>query len=216
MENQNITSVLSTVGTGANSLENLKRNNATVTNAAGEATIVKGKKVSNTKAKKDPGAAAFGKIAGQVKSTMVTTGGTNAEPEKADAAAFPTVTMAELGTSGSVLQNLAFNMLAGTVDKSITVETLNQLPRALRNEKTAIKGLLGKKSGDIRAAWEKEQSQRKRLDSPTLRALWAAVKGKAAKGTGESWKDKVVKILDGKQSAAMKLQMLRELVDETK
>lgn len=192
----------------------LTRNNATVVNSAGEATIVKGKKVS--KKEVDAATKAFANMNKQVKSTMVLAGGTNAEPEKVDAAGFPTVTMAELGTSGSVLQNLAFNFLAGTVDNSITVETLNQLPRALRNEKGAIKGLLGKKSTDIRAAWEREQSSRKRIDTPTLRALWACVKGKTAKGSGESWKDKVVKILDGKQSAAMKLQMLRELMDELK
>lgn len=195
----------------------LTRNNATVINAAGEATIVKGKKVSTPKQpKKGAGAKAFAGMAKTTSNTMVLSGGTNAEPEKVDAAGFPTVTMAELGTSGSVLQNLAFNFLAGSVDQSITVETLNQLPRALRNEKGAIKGLLGKKSADIRAAWEREQSSRKRIDTPTLRALWACVKGKTAKGSGESWKDKVVKILDGKQSAAMKLQMLRELVDESK
>lgn len=194
----------------------LHRNNATVINAAGEATIIKGKKSTQPKRPQNAADKAFADMGKQVKSTMVLSGGTNAEPEKVDAAGFPTVTMAELGTSGSVLQNLAFNFLAGAVDKSITVETLNQLPRALRNEKGAIKGLLGKKSADIRAAWEREQSTRKRIDTPTLRALWACVKGKTAKGSGESWKDKVVKILDGKQSAAMKLQMLRELVDESK
>lgn len=162
------------------------------------------------------GSAAFAALTKTVASTMVTCGGTNAEPEKTDAAKFPAVTMAELQTTGSALQNLAFNFLAGTVDASITGETLKNLPRALRNEKTAINGLLGKKSADIRAAWEKEQSTRKRLDTPTLRALWAAAKGKTAKKGGETWKDKVAKILDGKQSDKLKLQMLRELVDETK
>lgn len=194
----------------------LTRNNATVTNSTGEVTINKGKKSTQPKRPQTAADKAFANMGKQVKSTMVLSGGTNAEPEKVDAAGFPTVTMAELGTSGSVLQNLAFNFLAGAVDQSITVETLNQLPRALRNEKGAIKGLLGKKSADIRAAWEREQSSRKRIDTPTLRALWACVKGKTAKTGGETWKDKVVKILDGKQSAAMKLQMLRELVDETK
>lgn len=191
--------------------------NATVINAAGEATIVKGKKVTKTnKPKADAGSAAFKSMAGNVKSTMVTVGGTDAEPEKADASKFASVTMAELSTTGSTLQNLAFNFLAGSVDKSINDEALSKLPRALRNEKGAIKGLLGKKSADIRAAWEKEQTTRKRKDSPTLRALWSAVKGKTAKTGGETWKDKVAKILDGKQSDKLKLQMLRELIDETK
>ena len=163
---------------------------------------------------KDAGSAAFANIGRQVKSTMVTTGGTNAEPEKADAASFPRVTMAELSVTGNTLSHLAFNFLAGNIDPSITVETLNSLPRALRNEKTAIKGLLGKKSADIRACWEKEQAQRKRLDSPTLRALWTACKDKKPRGTTETWQQKVTKILDGKQSPAMKIQMLRELVGD--
>lgn len=164
---------------------------------------------------KTAGASAFANIGKQVKSTMVTTGGTNAEPEKCDAAAFPKVTMKELSVSGGTLQSLAFNFLAGAVDGSITVETLASLPRSLRNEKTAIKGLLGKKAADIRAAWEKEQSQRKRLDSPTVRALWSAVKGKTARGANETWQQKVGKILDKKgQSDKMKLQMLRELIGD--
>lgn len=180
---------------------------------ASEATAKRhGAKVS--KAVKDAGSAAFANIGKQVKSTMVTTGGTNAEPEKADAATFPKVTMAELSVTGNTLQHLAFNFLAGNIDGSITVEKLNSLPRALRNEKTAIKGLLGKKASDIRAAWEKEQAQRKRLDSPTLRALWAACKEKKARGTSETWQQKVTKILDGKQSDKMKIQMLRELIDD--
>lgn len=177
-----------------------------------------GAKVKAPKAdnKAEAATVAFARLTRNVVSTMVTCGGTNAEPEKTDAAAFPAVTMAELQTTGSALQNLAFNFLAGSVDASITGETLKNLPRALRNEKTAITGLLGKKSADIRAAWEKEQSTRKRLDTPTLRALWAAAKGKTAKKGGETWKDKIAKILDGSKSAALKLQMIRELVDEAK
>lgn len=169
-----------------------------------------------TETKSDAGAAVFGNIGKQVKSTMVSVGGTNAEPEKVDAASFPAVTMKELGLSGSVLQNLAFNFLAGTVDGSITTDTLKELPRALRNEKGAIVGLLGKKSADIRAAWEKVQSQRKRIDKPTLRALWAAVKDKKPGAANGGWKEKVAKILDGKQSDKMKMQMLRELLEESK
>ena len=195
----------------------LTRNNATVTNAAGEVTINKGKQVTKkTTTKKDAGAAALANIGKSVASTMVTAGGTNAEPTKVDAASFAAVTMAELSTSGSTLQSLAFNFLAGTVDGSITADTLKNLPRALRNEKGAITGLLGKKSADIRAAWEKEQASRKRCDSPTLRALWACIKGKTAKTGGETWKDKIAKIIDGKQSDKMKLQMLRELLDDSK
>ena len=181
-----------------------KRNNA---KASERNTKVDRKKV-------DAAVSAFAKMGNQLKSTMVTTGGTNAEPEKADAASFPKVTMAELSVTGNTLQHLAFNFLAGNIDNSIDVEKLNSLPRALRNEKTAIKGLLGKKAADIRAAWEKEQSQRKRLDSPTLRALWAACKEKKARGTSETWQQKVTKILDGKQSDKMKIQMLRELVGD--
>ena len=90
-------------------------------------------KAPRGKADKDAGSAAFANIGKQVKSTMVSVGGTNAGPEKVDAASFAAVTMAELSTSGSVLQNLAFNFLSGNIDKSITTDSLKDLPRALRN-----------------------------------------------------------------------------------
>lgn len=187
--------------------------NATVVNSEGKATIVKGKRVSKPKAPKtfSAGNAAMSMIANTAKVTMVTVGGTNNEPTKEDAAKYASVTLAELSNSGGILQSLAFNLLAGTVDKSITAESLKDLPRALRNEKTAITGLIAKKSADIRAAWEREQASRKRLDRPTLRALWAAVKEKKARGSNETWQQKVTKILDGKQSDKMKIQMIREL-----
>ena len=178
------------------------------------AEVGKQAKTPRSKPNTNPGAAVFSNLGKQVKSTMVTTGGTNAEPEKADAASFPRVTMKEIAVTGNTLQHLAFNFLAGNVDGSITAESLKSMPRALRNEKTAIVGLLGKKAADIRAAWEKEQSQRKRLDSPTLRALWSACKDKKARGANETWQQKVGKIIDGKQSDKMKIQMLRELIGD--
>lgn len=164
------------------------------------------------KATKDAGSAAFANISKQVKSTLVTCGGTDAEPTKVDAAKFSPVTLRELTNSGSTLQALAYNFLAGTVDKSFTVEALKELPRALRNEKGAITVLLGKKSADIRAAWEKAMAERKRKDAPTLRVLASLVKDTKPKGTTKSWKEQVADILDGKQSDKMKLQMLRELI----
>lgn len=193
-----------------------KRNNATVV-ANGVEVIKQGKPVTkkSTAPKRQQTAAdkAFANIGKQVSNTMVSVGGSNAEPEKEDAAKYAAVTLAELSTSGNTLQSLAFNFLAGNIDASITADTLKDLPRALRNEKGAIVGLLGKKASDIRAAWEKEQASRKRLDRPTLRALWACVKEKKARGASETWQQKVAKILDGKQSDKMKVQMLRELIE---
>lgn len=192
--------------------------NATVV-ANGVEVIKQGKPVKQPKAPKQTAAdksaiAAFANMTKQTSNTMVSVGGSNAEPEKVDAASFASVTLAELSTSGNTLQSLAFNFLAGNIDKSITTDSLKDLPRALRNEKGAIVGLLGKKASDIRAAWEKEQASRKRLDRPTLRALWACVKEKKARGASETWQQKVSKILDGKQSDKMKVQMLRELIED--
>lgn len=157
--------------------------------------------------------AVIANIAKTAKGTMVTIGGTDAEPERADAADFPAVTLRELSNSGSTLQSLAFNFLAGTVDKSITAESLAELPRALRNEKGAIVKLLGQKASDIRAKWEAEQAKRKRKDRPTLRALAALFTVRKA-GTTQTWKEKVNAILSKRISAELKIQALRELVAE--
>lgn len=145
--------------------------------------------------------------------TMVVVGGTDAEPTYQDAADAPSVTFSELSNTGSVLQSLAFNFLAGTVDKSITTESLANMPRALRNEKGAINVLLGHKAGDIRAAWAKEMESRKRKDMPSLRTLAALVKGKKAKGPTVRKIDvaDILRVLEGRQSDKMKVQMIREL-----
>lgn len=170
-------------------------------------------KPTNRKTSDNPGKAAFANIAGKAKNqTMVTCGGTDAEPIKVDAADFARVTFKELSASGSTLQNLAYNFLAGTVDASVNVDALKDLPRALRNEKGAITVLLGKTSREIRGAWEAAMVSRKRKDAPTLRTLAALVKGKKAGGATQTWQQKVAAILDGKQSANMKIQMLRELI----
>jgi len=165
--------------------------------------------------KKDAGAAAFAALGGTVKATMVIIGGTAAEPEKFDAADAPAVTLKELSLSGNTLQNLAFNFMAGTVDDSVTVEALKDLPRALRNEKGAITKLLGKKAVDIRAKWEALQATRKRCDKPSLRVLAGMFSEKKA-GASQTWQEKVSAILDGSQSDKMKVQMLRELVAPAK
>lgn len=171
---------------------------------------------ANSKGKgKDAGAAAFAALGGQVKATLVTVGGSAAEPERVDAAAVAAVTFNELSLSGSVLQNLAFNFLAGTVDGSVTVESLKDLPRALRNEKGAITKLLGQKAVDIRAKWEALQATRKRCDKPSLRVM-AGMFSTKAKDATTTWQEKVGEILEGKQSDKMKLQMLAELVAPAK
>lgn len=167
--------------------------------------------------KADTGAAV---VAGMVKGAkgdkayMVVTGGTEAETQRTDARDFAPVTMAELSNTGSTLQSLAFNFLAGKVDKSITADTVSKIPRALRNEKSAIVKLLGQKPEAIRAAWEAEMLTRKRKDSPTLRALAALFKTASTKAPAMPWHAKIAQILDKKISADLKLQAIRELCEE--
>lgn len=189
-----------------------KRATTETTKTADKATTKTAGRKTSDKSKNDAGAAAMANIAKKTVNTLVICGGTDAEPTFVDAASYAAVTAGEVTTSGSVLQSLAYNFLAGTVDASIDEDFLKAMPRALRNEKGAITTLLGKKSADIRAAWAKAMETRKRKDAPTLRMLASLVKGKGAKGTTKSWKEQVQDILDGKQSDKMKLQMLRELV----
>lgn len=120
---------------------------------------------------------------------MVTIGGTEKEPVKADAATFAVVTPDDLRAAATALISwksinvrLSMNLLSG---KPLSRDIMNKdsdvwSERALRTDKRAFFGILdatvtGKLTrAKLVDAWQAETANRKRYDAPTLQALYKA------------------------------------------
>ena len=141
-------------------------------------------------------------------------GGTAEAPVYVVAESVALVHPKEIAAAGNALGALAFNLLAGTVAPEFTAKGgLDIFPRALKNDKAAVKFLLDCKADTIRTAWENEQLTRKRYTQPTLQALAKAVKNEGKEG-GEMKKsvaEQVADILKGKGTADKKLKAIIEL-----
>lgn len=141
-------------------------------------------------------------------------GGTAEAPVYIVAESVALVHPKEIAAAGNALGALAFNLLAGTVAPEFTAKGgLDIFPRALKNDKAAVKFLLDCKADTIRKAWENEQLTRKRYTQPTLQALAKAVKNEGKEG-GEMKKsvaEQVADILKGKGTADKKLKAIAGL-----
>jgi len=154
------------------------------------------------------------KNATQTNTHNILAGGTAESPVYVVAESVALVHPKEIAAAGNALGALAFNLLAGTVSPEFTAKGgLDIFPRALKNDKAAVKYLLDCRAETIRAAWENEQLTRKRYTQPTLQALAKAVKNEGKEG-GEMKKSvaqQVAEILKGKGTPTKKLEAIAEL-----
>lgn len=143
----------------------------------------------------------------------VSVGGTAENPVFIDAASVTVVKAAEIAASGNVLKALALNVLAGTVDPELLSKDGQKIAfssRAVKDSKTAFNKLLSCKASDIRAAWEVEQSSRKRLTEPTLQALARLMREPGA-APAEPLGKLIAAILAGKGTATTKIKAIEAL-----